>query len=40
MLTPVPVGTVTNRCIQTTEVNIILEVYNIYGLEDLEFESW
>jgi len=40
MLKPVLSGTVTNGCTQTTEVNIILKVYNVCGLEDTGFDSW
>jgi hypothetical protein len=40
MLSPVPVGTVTNGSTQTTKGYIILEVYNAYGLEYPGLESW
>jgi hypothetical protein len=40
MLTPVSVGKVTNGCMRTAEENIILNVYNVCGLEDPGFESW
>jgi hypothetical protein len=40
MLSPVSVGTVMNVYKRTTEANIILNVYNLCGLEDPGFESW